>query len=315
MNSAKFRRKERKLKKYAAELFLSGCLTTEETELKMDETLIRQKIRAKRKRESIAKIYFKPDHDYRRPVSSTQLQNLIVSSVLTSQTPVKPDFCQIINWRSLSQTIFVVVDCDLLSKNINEDEFWFFSQIPYVSSNFLHRFYVDFDDGHDFYSNFYRTPISLLDRIKSVENHNQEDLTENNETFDNNNLKCGKTNYLMTLCDMAQDNYPLPDEKNPRIGFLYSLSSYFTVTDESPVFALDCEMCMTGTNARELTRISIVDEQYNVVLDTLVKPKNRITDYLTRFSGITEKMLRFLYKNFIYFVYFSKTLFILVIFK
>lgn len=57
------------------------------------------------------------------------------------------------------------------------------------------------------------------------------------------------------------------------------------------MFALDCEMCRTTTGLLELTRISVVDESLNTIYDTFVKPENRIVDYLTRFSGVTKKIL------------------------
>ena len=40
--------------------------------------------------------------------------------------------------------------------------------------------------------------------------------------------------------------------------------------------------CYTGLKRNELTRVSIVTEHGEVIYDELVKPKNRILNYLTR---------------------------------
>lgn len=74
-------------------------------------------------------------------------------------------------------------------------------------------------------------------------------------------------------------------------NYVPTKEKYSEVTFHSPMFALDCEMCRTETGELELTRISIVNENLQVIYDTLVKPWNKITDYLTRYSGITQKML------------------------
>ncbi|KAL6943303.1 hypothetical protein ACO0RG_002296 [Hanseniaspora osmophila] len=61
---------------------------------------------------------------------------------------------------------------------------------------------------------------------------------------------------------------------------------------EAPrTFALDCEMCLSA-NGHVLTRCSVVNFQNEVVYDQLVKPDVEIVDYLTKYSGITEEMLR-----------------------
>ncbi|CAF1078240.1 unnamed protein product [Rotaria sordida] len=58
------------------------------------------------------------------------------------------------------------------------------------------------------------------------------------------------------------------------------------------IYALDCEMCYT-INGLELVRVSVVDHKLQPIYETLVKPHNKVLDYNTRWSGITESQLKF----------------------
>ena len=62
------------------------------------------------------------------------------------------------------------------------------------------------------------------------------------------------------------------------------------VCSKKDIFALDCEMCYT-VSGLELTRITIVNYDEKVVFDKFVRPQNRVIDYNTRYSGITEALL------------------------
>lgn len=64
-----------------------------------------------------------------------------------------------------------------------------------------------------------------------------------------------------------------------------------SMTAGRDVLALDCEMCITEGGQSELTRISMIRWDGEVVMDELVKPPRQVTDYLTRYSGITKELL------------------------
>ncbi|CAD6203444.1 GSCOCG00009765001-RA-CDS [Cotesia congregata] len=105
--------------------------------------------------------------------------------------------------------------------------------------------------------------------------------------------KFPRTQLLLSLSQLIDENYPLrwPGALDSKYNnYINTKDVYLEATPKSPMFGLDCEMCTT-TEGRELTRICIVDEQMNVVYETLVKPENKIVNYLTEYSGITEKLL------------------------
>ncbi|XP_060851794.1 uncharacterized protein LOC132930127 [Rhopalosiphum padi] len=118
-------------------------------------------------------------------------------------------------------------------------------------------------------------------------------LTTQKENVEKKEI-CSRTRLLMSLNQMMIHNYPLPTNKRQFTmdGFRFTKSHYLPVTDESPMYAIDCEMCYTSIGRNELTRVSIVNEQLDVIYESFVKPTNKITNYLTVYSGITASKLK-----------------------
>ena len=57
--------------------------------------------------------------------------------------------------------------------------------------------------------------------------------------------------------------------------------------------AIDCEMVETIDCQNALARVSIIDEQCNILLDQyVIPPGGEVVTYRTRYSGITEKIIR-----------------------
>lgn len=107
--------------------------------------------------------------------------------------------------------------------------------------------------------------------------------------------KFPRTKLLLSALQMVDEGYPIPlsGELHSRFrSYKFTKKSYKPVTNRSPMFGVDCEMCRTVAGLNELTRISIVDERYETVYETLVMPDNRISDYLTQYSGITEDIMK-----------------------
>lgn len=71
------------------------------------------------------------------------------------------------------------------------------------------------------------------------------------------------------------------------LRFVQTQSKKLSSKESAGIYALDCEMCNT-TIGMELTRVSVVDVHCKIVYESLVKPKNQILDYNTKFSGIKK---------------------------
>lgn len=100
---------------------------------------------------------------------------------------------------------------------------------------------------------------------------------------------------LLSKESMSQNNYPIhssliDDGESINVDSNGWVQTKSFDHEGSHTFALDCEFCQSASG-KVLTRISLINFQGEIVLDLLVKPEEIITDYLTKYSGITEAKL------------------------
>uniref|UniRef100_A0A914Y8T0 Exonuclease domain-containing protein n=1 Tax=Panagrolaimus superbus TaxID=310955 RepID=A0A914Y8T0_9BILA len=93
--------------------------------------------------------------------------------------------------------------------------------------------------------------------------------------------------FLCSMTKMAAYGFPMAYGSE----FIPTKENYKMVSESSPVFILDCEMCRDYLGVPILTRISLIDESGKILIDTLVKPVEAIKDYCTQWSGISKESL------------------------
>ena len=106
------------------------------------------------------------------------------------------------------------------------------------------------------------------------------------------------SHFVLTPGDMSDMVYPLPkltDDGKLEMeeGFVATQPAGEGIARGSgyhPFLALDCEFCYTAEGL-QLTRVSVVKEDGDVVYDKLVKPPTEITNYNTAHSGITAEQM------------------------
>ncbi|KAF5120791.1 hypothetical protein DV495_001459 [Geotrichum candidum] len=119
------------------------------------------------------------------------------------------------------------------------------------------------------------------------------------------NKKLDPIDCILDLVQMANNNYPIhpltdklpPDHITELLPGWVDTAASESKNSKRKVFGLDCEMC-EAASGKVVTRITLVsNHDRKTIYDELVKPEEPIIDYLTRYSGITEEMLKDVTKN------------------
>lgn len=253
------------------------------------------------------------DADNRLPIFLTDIQHLIMATMLGRESPCRPfRWCHVERSNKVSHTVVLVLEgCSLSQFNQNEALFKESSKLfdnklevvmPCNSSNVVEEFvtvsltenqsdeliakYGSLEAAVDATQNQMLLVKSVFPMTKSC---------VNKETAgDTIKEMIPRTQLLLSAIQLVDEGYPIPlkgELANRYKNYVFTSDSYAEVTPISPLFGLDCEMCRTSAGINELTRISIINEQFESIYETLVRPNNKIVDYLTKYSGITGAMM------------------------
>lgn len=205
-------------------------------------------------------------------ISLFEMQSFLIALILPEpRLSTPPTWCRVIRCMQAQNVgIFLLDDQDL-------------DWIEDKASKFTHAF--RFESVPNWIEVLLSVPLSRRLQNTTTPENNYHSSGGRFEPNLNADYKVPKTALLLSPLQMIVENYPMPTEEHIKV-----LRSKYTHVDESSLmFAMDCEMCITDRS--ELTKISIVDEELRIVYNELVKPDNPITNYLTRYSGITREMM------------------------
>ncbi|XP_014484394.1 PREDICTED: uncharacterized exonuclease C637.09 isoform X2 [Dinoponera quadriceps] len=252
----------------------------------------------------------------RIPIFLSDVQHLLLYSLLGHYSPYLPTrWCHLEKYNKVSHTVVLVFEGLSLYHFMAHE-----SMFPHITNNLEYQLEVVTPSiyGASITEELAAVPLTgtqsskLIQQYGSLESALQttgnvirllktvfpvrllkDGKAETRENLPQTDKFC-RTKLLLSLWQMVEENYPVPLKgilAERYDSYVLTKDLYKEANATSPMFALDCEMCKTTSGNLELARISVVDEKMNIIYDSLVKPENPITNYLTRYSGITEEML------------------------
>lgn len=262
--------------------------------------------------------------DERQPLLLDDVQNLLMVSLLKSNSPFTPwRWCHLEKVNKLTQTVVLLVD-GLTSYDFISHESLFVKSrdlfevklelmlppeederkiaehlacVPLTESykDRLLRQYGTLEaamGANIDHKLVYKTVFPVRETSSNAEIAMADELNESEELPEGD--KFSRVQLLLSPLQMIDEDYPVPlkgELANRCKEYIMSQETYLPVTGNSPMFGLDCEMCKVVSGRHEVARVSIVNEQYQSVYETLVRPELQIMDYLTPWSGITKEIM------------------------
>lgn len=251
----------------------------------------------------------------RTPIFLTDIQHLLMSALIGKKSPCSPDrWCFLEKPLRLSHSVVLILEgLSLYHYLSNESKF---TKTNEIFQTRLEVVLPPLKEG-SIIEEMAQVPLTNVQAHKLIEQHGSLELAvemtkdptllvktifpvgEDAKTPKKNTLPVGdkfpRTKLLLSALQMVDEGYPMPlrgELSNRFKEYVFTKDKYEPVTESSPMFGVDCEMCRTVVGHNELTRISIVNEDFQTVYETLVMPTNKIVDYLTPYSGITASIMK-----------------------
>ncbi|NXY67233.1 REXO5 exonuclease, partial [Glareola pratincola] len=223
-------------------------------------------------------------------ISHDQLYELLKFAALGKcHNAAQPSWCRIYRQSHLAGVVVIV-----LPETSQLHFYKFYLQFRHLRKVFRHRFTLTPSDN--FLASLYGEganpkPQNTARGLTSTSSEcisKRSDLQSDPIFQKYGGKKRGLTSYILTSKELKNNDYPIKGSTRWK-GYVCTGCDKQR-TDSSPLFGLDCEMCLTA-KGNEVTYVSLVDAQGQCLLNELVKPQSEIVNYRTSFSGITEEML------------------------
>lgn len=215
---------------------------------------------------------------------------LAAQHVITKDPVDQSSFCDI---SSVSRVMFVWLSCVSAEMYLRDSSaFVNLSKLPSYPFLVMHpgsETYCEY--GSDAFLTI-KTDTDVDMKLKRTKCILLPDLLKENDYP----IKCGchgNKNLDQLASNLEVEEGELQASDDTDYWCLCSGTDFPEATDESPLFAIDCEMVSTIEDnlIGDVARVSVVNEQGECVYDTFVKPYTEVLDYRTRYSGISEELL------------------------
>lgn len=89
--------------------------------------------------------------------------------------------------------------------------------------------------------------LSATDRITSKKYEAEKNRllkTVEEELAKMKSMQCSRLQLMLSAAQLISERYPIPGNPAAYAGYLFTKDEYAPVTDESPMFSIDCEWCL-----------------------------------------------------------------------